>query len=88
MRLCVYHGNRMPPPPTSHACPPRQGLRKPAPAAYGVVTSTLRVAPSELLFVDDRRPNVDAAAAAGWGAVHFVGAAQLEEELVRRGLEF
>jgi FMN phosphatase YigB (HAD superfamily) len=52
------------------------------------VTSTLGLPPGRLIFVDDRAVNVDAAAAQGWGAVHFRGAAQLEEELRARGLEF
>ena len=52
------------------------------------MTSTLGLPPGRLIFVDDRAVNVDAAAAQGWGAVHFRGAAQLEEELRARGLEF
>lgn len=65
-----------------------QGLRKPAAEAYQVVTSSLGVPPPGLIFVDDRRPNVDAAAALGWGAVHFTGAADLEDRLRAMGLEF
>jgi hypothetical protein len=75
--------NRPPPAPA-----PPQGLRKPAAESYQVVTSTLGLAPRDLIFVDDRRANVDAAAAQGWGAHHFTGAAGLEEALRARGLEF
>jgi 2-haloacid dehalogenase len=52
------------------------------------VSSALALPPQQLIFVDDRRPNVDAAHALGWGAVHFKGAAQLEDELRARGLDF
>lgn len=67
---------------------PMKGLRKPAPASYACVMSTLGLPPSDLIFVDDRAPNVEAAAALGWGAVRFQGADQLEKELLARGLEF
>jgi 2-haloacid dehalogenase len=52
------------------------------------VQDALNAPPSSLLFVDDRKANVDAAAALGWGAVEFTGAAALEAELRARGLEF
>jgi hypothetical protein len=68
--------------------PPKQGLRKPDPAAYAAVTTALALPPQRLIFVDDRKVNTDAAAALGWGAVHFKGAAELERELLARGLEF
>ena len=37
--------------------------------------------PEALLLVDDHLPNIDAARAAGWQAVHFVDAAQAEAEV-------
>jgi hypothetical protein len=43
--------------------PIKKGLRKPSPAAYAAVQATLNTPPSSLLFVDDRKANVDAAAA-------------------------
>ena len=63
-------------------------MRKPAAESYHAVTSALGVPPPALIFVDDRRPNVDAAAALGWGAVHFVGALELETRLREMGLDF
>jgi FMN phosphatase YigB (HAD superfamily) len=80
-----------PPPPqkNTHTTQHKQGLRKPAPAAYEAVTAHLQLPPQDLIFIDDRQPNVDAAAAAGMGAVKFSGcAAALEQELRARGLVF
>lgn len=39
-----------------------------------------------LLFIDDHRPNVEAARALGWQAVHFTGAPALSADLARLGL--
>ncbi len=47
------------------------GLMKPARACYDAVTEALAVDPGELVFVDDRQVNVDAANAAGWDGVLF-----------------
>jgi HAD superfamily hydrolase (TIGR01509 family) len=65
-----------------------QGLRKPAPAAFEAVTSHLQLPPQQLVFVDDRQPNVDAAAQAGMSALLFTGTAALEQQLQELGLEF
>ncbi|KAF8061989.1 FHY1 [Scenedesmus sp. PABB004] len=67
---------------------PMRGLRKPAPEAYGAVTAALSLPPARCIFVDDRQPNVDAAAAAGMAAIRFTGADALEAELRALGLEF
>jgi HAD superfamily hydrolase (TIGR01509 family) len=65
-----------------------QGLRKPAPAAFEAVTSHLQLPPQQLVFVDDRQPNVDAAAQAGMATVLFTGTEALEKQLQQLGLEF
>jgi HAD superfamily hydrolase (TIGR01509 family) len=66
-----------------------QGYRKPAAAAYQAAVSHLQLPPERLIFVDDRQPNVDAAAAAGLTAIKFSGCAKaLETELQQLGLEF
>lgn len=65
-----------------------QGHRKPEAAAYAAVEAALATPPASLLFVDDRKANVEAARARGWGALHFSDAASLEAELRARGLEF
>lgn len=65
-----------------------QGLRKPAPAAFEAVTSHLQLPPQQLVFVDDRQPNVEAAAQTGMAAVLFTGTDALEQRLQQLGLEF
>lgn len=66
-----------------------QGFRKPAADAYKAAVTHLQVPPEQLIFVDDRQPNVDAAAAAGIKAVRFTGCAKaLEAELQQLGLQF
>ena len=42
-------------------------------------------APGEAVFLDDHRPNVEAARTAGWNALHFVDAQQAEGALRERG---
>lgn len=44
------------------------GVMKPDPVVYDMVTAELGAEPGEIAFIDDREPNVDAAAAAGWNA--------------------
>ena len=68
---------------------PMEGLRKPAPAAFSAVAETLAASHSEALqltLVDDRLPNVEAARAAGWQAVHFQGCTHLREQLAELGI--
>jgi FMN phosphatase YigB (HAD superfamily) len=50
--------------------------------------AALQLPPHELVFVDDRKVNVDAARAVGMDAILFEGAAALERELAARGLTF
>lgn len=65
---------------------PMKGLRKPTPTAYDVVISHLEVEPAQIVFVDDRKVNVEAAAAAGMQAVLFQGADDLVQQLAARGV--
>lgn len=44
------------------------GTTKPDPAIFATVTAGLGVAPGEIAFIDDREPNVIAAADFGWSA--------------------
>jgi putative hydrolase of the HAD superfamily len=63
----------------------RARLIKPDPAIFDHAARVFGRAPADLLFLDDHLPNIAAAHAAGWQAVHFVGAAQAEAEVVARG---
>jgi putative hydrolase of the HAD superfamily len=59
----------------------RIGVAKPDPQAYIVAAGRLGVAPAACLFVDDRRTNVEGAAAAGLIGIHFRDITQLESDL-------
>jgi putative hydrolase of the HAD superfamily len=48
------------------------GLRKPDPAIYALAAQQLDLPPAQIVFVDDLRPNVRAAAAAGMVGVQHV----------------
>jgi HAD superfamily hydrolase (TIGR01509 family) len=61
-------------------------LRKPDPAAYALAAERLGLEPAEIVFIDDRRTNCEAARAIGMAAIHFQGdVAKLEGELVALG---
>jgi 2-haloacid dehalogenase len=62
------------------------GLVKPDPAIYLLLCERHGFAPAEAVFVDDNAANVAAAAALGFDAVLFTGAASLRWELRERGL--
>jgi HAD superfamily hydrolase (TIGR01549 family) len=47
------------------------GLRKPDPRIYALLARRLGVDGSEIIFVDDRPPNLDTAAERGWTTVRF-----------------
>lgn len=59
----------------------RTGVRKPDPEAYRGAARGLGVAPSDVLFVDDRQKNVDGALAVGMRSVLFRDAAMLRATL-------
>ena len=63
----------------------RVQLIKPDPAIFEHAARVFGRTPSQLLFLDDHLPNVDAARAAGWQALHFVDAAQAEAEILALG---
>jgi putative hydrolase of the HAD superfamily len=58
----------------------RVKLVKPEPEIFAHAAQVFGRAPADLLFLDDHLPNVVAARAAGWRAIHFVDAAQAEAE--------
>lgn len=53
-----------------------EGVHKPDPRIYAIAIERLGVAPGEIVFLDDRPENVDAARAAGIQAVLFTSTAQ------------
>jgi 2-haloacid dehalogenase len=61
-------------------------LAKPDPAIFALAERRFGLPASAMLFIDDNRANVDAAAACGWYVHHFTGAERLEVDLAERGL--
>jgi len=61
-------------------------LLKPDPAIYWLALDRFLLKPSDALFIDDRKINVDAAAAVGMHAHLFTGADDLRERLQRDGI--
>ena len=61
-------------------------IAKPDPRIYEIAERRFGHAPQALFFTDDNPANVAAAAARGWQAHLFTGAAGLEAELAARGL--
>jgi len=64
----------------------RVKVNKPERAIYEHALQQIDLPPSQLLFIDDHGPNVEAARALGWQAVQFVGPEALELALQARGL--
>ena len=56
-------------------------LAKPDPAIFALAEARFGRSASTMLFIDDNRANVDAAAACGWHVHHFTDAAALESDL-------
>ena len=61
-------------------------LSKPEPALYRHVTTELGLPAGIIVFVDDRRVNVDAALASGWNAFLWTSGADTATLLTRLGL--
>ena len=55
---------------------------------YSCLTLASSSSVGQLIFVDDRAVNVDAALKVGLDAILFRGAVDLEEKLKERGLKF
>ena len=61
-------------------------LAKPEEEIYRHAAEGLGVAPSEILFVDDREDNIEGAIAAGMQAIRYVDQGSFEAEMEARGL--
>jgi 2-haloacid dehalogenase len=62
------------------------GLIKPDVAIYQRHATDFGLEPAHSVFIDDSLPNVEGARAAGWQAVHFIGADQLKVDLRAMGV--
>jgi putative hydrolase of the HAD superfamily len=63
------------------------GIAKPDPAIYRHTLAELGTQPEETLFIDDKRPNVEAARALGIQAIEYFSVEHLREELIAAGLD-
>ncbi|MDE2371709.1 MAG: HAD family phosphatase [Burkholderiales bacterium] len=63
----------------------RVGMVKPEPAIFELAAQRFGAPAADLVFLDDHEPNVTAARACGWQALHFTDAARAEAELRERG---
>ena len=61
-------------------------LAKPDPAIFALAQDRFGKPAEAMLFIDDNRANVEAAAACGWQVHHFTQASALEGDLASRGL--
>ncbi|MBL0370874.1 HAD family phosphatase [Rhizobium sp. KVB221] len=64
----------------------RVRLIKPDAEIYRTHTEAFDLDPAHTLFIDDSLPNIEAARAFGWQAIHYVGADQLDSDLKTYGL--
>jgi HAD superfamily hydrolase (TIGR01509 family) len=62
------------------------GVMKPNMAVFRAVQAALPHRPEEILFVDDKRENIDQAFALGWNAIEFRSNEGLVREFARLGL--
>lgn len=62
------------------------GLEKPDPKAYELLLKTIDLPAEEIVFIDDKQENVEAAKKVGIDAILFESPQQLRNELVKRGL--
>ena len=63
------------------------GLRKPDPKIYDLALDVLQRDPEEVVFIDDRQGNCDAAEALGIHAIRYIDEAQCVQALERLGLD-
>jgi putative hydrolase of the HAD superfamily len=63
------------------------GLRKPSPQIYRLALDVLQCDPAEVVFIDDRAGNVEAACSVGMRAFRYEGAAHLAGKLKELGIE-
>jgi len=62
-------------------------LLKPEPAIYRHAAEGLRTAPENILFLDDRTENIEAALAVGMQAIHYTTHAAFVDEMHARNLD-
>lgn len=62
------------------------GAMKPDPRIYEAAEAQAGISPEQILFIDDKQENVDAAVARGWNAVQCFGGPDAQEQLKAYGV--
>lgn len=62
------------------------GLEKPDPKIYGVLLKKMNLPAKEIVFIDDRLENIEAAQKLGFDVILFTSQKQLQKELAKRGV--
>lgn len=70
-----------------YVCSSYLGVMKPAPAIFRIALDLVQRDPDNVLMIDDRPLNVEAAARAGMRTIHFRDAVQLRAELKQLGVD-
>ena len=61
-----------------------QGIRKPDPEGYAIVSKSLGVPPEQIMLIDDRQNNVIGALECGWNAFQYKNTPALRADLMKR----
>jgi len=70
----------------AHVVSGQEGVIKPDPEIYRITRDRIAHPPEDVVFIDDRADNIEAAKAAGFQGVVFENAAQVRDALTARGL--
>jgi len=63
------------------------GYEKPHREAFTILLERLQMSPSEVIFIDDKKENVDAARDLGIDSIHFISASKLVDDLDKRNIK-
>jgi 2-haloacid dehalogenase len=64
----------------------REKLIKPEPAIFQLLLNRNQLEAKNCLFIDDNQANVEAAIALNIDAIQFISAAELQQQLIKRGI--
>lgn len=63
-------------------------LHKPHKEIYELLSERYAVSPNEIIFIDDRQPNLDTAQSLGWKSILFTPELDLRSALAKQGVRF
>lgn len=71
-----------------HVKPGQKVIKKPNPEYFHIYLATHNLKPEQIIFIDDKKANVDAALAVGMHAIQFKNPQQIKNELEALGFNF